>query len=261
MSFGSKRLPESVSTWRELAIEWNATGGMDELGSPVKVASASKFGFENFIGLQVIYAIPKDQSRLPDAIIKQFPPSSGITVESLPGYKAYLDEVEKAGKQGFSQDFIAKTCVPRTLGPFVNVWQFQRHILVGDENAADIAKISKVTPVSPVAKRTRAMIRARQQEQAATPTPAPKVKSASLTRQTANLTLGGSDLKNFMGPETTTSTRSLVGQRAFSSGVDDSDDSDDDDDDEEIPGMHFPTPPSRYLCVIRHILVAVTPSV
>ena len=227
MSSVSKRLPETVTAWREFAIEWNATGGLDELGSPVKVASASKFDFENFLGLQVLYDFPKEQSRLPNAITTQFPPIPGNLLESLSGYNAYLNEVEKAGKLGFSRDIIAKTRVPRTLGAFVNVWQFQRHVLVGDEDAADISKISKITPVSPVAKRTRAMTRERQREQAATPTPAPKFKRIPLVSQTANLTLGGSDLGSSSSDDEDEDED------------EDDDDDDDDDNDEKNPGMHF----------------------
>ena len=33
-------------------------------------------------------------------------------------------------------------CQSQTVSAFVNVWQLQRHVLVGDDNAADVAKMS-----------------------------------------------------------------------------------------------------------------------
>ena len=252
MSPSPKRLPETLTMWRDSALEWKATGGMDALGSPVKVSSASKFDFINFLGLQVLYDFPNEKSRLPHAITKQFPSSPGNLLESLPGYETYLDEIEKAGEQMLSPELIAKICVPRNLSAFVNVWQFQRHILVGDEHAADVPKILKITPVSPVANRTRARIRAR--EHPTTPTPRPKFNKSSLVGQMASLTLGDSDIVSSMGLGTDTLDYSLVGHRAISL----------DDDDEKNPGMHFPTLSSSYQnrpCVIRHILGAVVPNV
>ena len=195
MSFHLDYLPTTVGKWKFLAIKASATGGMAELGSPVKVSSASRFDHVNFLGLQVLYDLPKEDLskkkllRLPDAIMRQFPPTSDNCLENIPGFTAYLEAVEKAGQDRITKDMIAQDTVSPTLGAFVNVWQFQRHVIVGDIDARDIDKISTVQSTSPVAKRTRAKDKMRYLEQAATPTPAPKFKSMSLAKQTASLSL------------------------------------------------------------------------
>ena len=65
----SQELPATVDEWRSLVEEWNATGGMAELGSPVKVSSASHLDIPNFLGLLVLYDSPEVRHpRIPDAI-------------------------------------------------------------------------------------------------------------------------------------------------------------------------------------------------
>ena len=68
---------------------------MVELSSPVKVSSASRFNFANFLGLQILYS-PR-QSKTPDEILRQFPSDPNTCLKDVPGYAAYLNEVEKAG--------------------------------------------------------------------------------------------------------------------------------------------------------------------
>ena len=255
MSSTTKRLPETVNVWRDLAVEWNATGGMDELGSPIKVSSASKFDFERFLGLQVLYNFPKPRSTLPIAITNQFPSIPGYRLENLPGYESYLNEIDIARRNGISKKSIANTRVPRSLGAFVNVWQLQRHVLVGDQNAADVPKLSKILPISPVAGRTRAKIRRRQLEQAATPTPAPRAKNTSLVGRTARLTLTNEGGIGDVGPDSPIGLEmDEVDEESAEHGEDvsdddendenDDDDDDDDEDDEDdgekrSPGMYF----------------------
>ena len=266
MSSKPKRLPGSVAQWRKLALEWNTTGGMDELGSPVKVSSASKFDYERFLGLQVLYDFPKPQSTIPIAITGQFPSIPGFRLENVPGYDSYLNQIDRSLKNGISPESIANTRVSGSLGAFVNVWQLQRHVLVGDENATDVSKVSEVLPTSAVAERTRAKVRSRRLEQAATPTPAPRAKNIPLLERTARLTLtneGGIGDQGFNTPMSQ-ATDALDDESAkygeFSSDDDDNGDSDDvdddnddaddvdDDDDEDgknYPGMLLPTFSSR----------------
>ena len=143
--------------WKALAEDWNATGGMDELGSPVKVSSASRFNFTNFLGPQILYT--PQQSNIPDEIIRQFPSDPNKSLKKMHGYAAYLNEIEKARQNDITKTSIAQEYVPLTLGAFMNVWQFQRQIIVGDEHAtkvaADVSKISEVELSTPVAYRTR----------------------------------------------------------------------------------------------------------
>ena len=244
-----RTLPTSLGDWKLLAKKWNATGGMEDLGSPVKISSASKFEYQHFLGLQAIYNFPKKGSTLPAAITSQFPSDSGCDLENVPGYTAYLNEIEKAAVNGISEDSAAQTRTSRSLNAFINVWQLHMHVLVGDEQAADLLKVSQVSPASPVAKRTRAKIRARQLEQApATPTPAPRSRSTFLAMQTANLSLNddvgfesdGDPEKDRMDDESAEDTGNL---------------SDDDvDENDEDSGMYVPriifTLLEQYLRVI-----------
>lgn len=205
-----KQLPISIDDWKRLAKEWNATGGVEELGSPVKISSASRFEYVNFRGFQALYDFPKEGSTLAAAITSQFPSISDYDLEDIPGYNAYLAEIEKAAVHGMSQDSIAQTRVSRSLNVFANAWHFQRHVLVGDEHAVDVPKVSWVSPVLPVA------------------------EGMSLAKQTANLSLD--DDFGFVSdgaPEMDTIGDELEGD------ADDSSDNDDDDDHED-PGMHFP---------------------
>ena len=141
-----------MDDWKRPAKEWNATGGTEELGSPVKISSASKFEYANFLGLQALYDFPKDGSTFPAAITGQFPSDSDYDLEDIPGYNACLAEIEKAAVHGMSQDGVAQTRISKSLNAFGNVWQFQRHVLVGGEHAMDVPKVSRVSPISPVAK-------------------------------------------------------------------------------------------------------------
>ena len=247
MSSTTKRLPENIILWRELAVEWKATGGMDELGSPIKVSSASNFDFERFLGLQVLYDFPKPRSRLPIAITSQFPSIAGYRLESLPGYDSYLNEIDIARRNGISKESIADTRVSRSLAAFVNVWQLQRHVLVGDQNAADVSKVSKILPTSPVAERTRAKIRRRQLEQAATPTPASRAIIMPLIGQTARLTLtseggiGGNGLDSPLDLGMDALGEESAEHGEVASDDDENDNDDDDDDGKRNPGMHFST--------------------
>lgn len=183
-SLAVKRLPLNVPMWRDSATAWDATGGISELGSPVKVQSASSFEFNHFLGLQVLYVFPKNRSTLPVKITEQFPPDPTRRLATLSGYTAYLDEIERFDKESTTYGTIAQTFVPGELGALVSVWQFQRHVLVGDDEAADLSKLSEV---SPIADRTRAKIKARHPPQ--TPTPAPKFKTISLGDQAERLSL------------------------------------------------------------------------
>ena len=270
MSSRAKRLPDTVADWRKLALQWDATGGVDELGSPIKVSSASKFDFERFLGLQVLYDFPKPRSTLPITVTSQFPSNPSHRLENLPGYKSYLNEIDRVRKNGISQDSIANTRVSGSLGAFVSVWQLQRHVLVGDDNAAEIPKVSNISPTSAVAERTRAKIRLRQLEQAATPTPAPRAKNISLLKRTARLTLtneggiGDNGLESPIGLVTGVSANEPAEYGGILSDEDedkDSDenvenDNDDDDADDDVEdqfekryhGTHLPNVSSR-LCV------------
>lgn len=228
-----KKLPRDVSEWRKLARVWDATGGISELGSPAKVRSASSFEFNHFLGLQVLYVFPKDRSTLPIEITDQFPPDPTRRLETLSGYTAYLNEIEIFRKGRATCDTIAQTFVPRGLGALVSVWQFQRHVLVGDDNAADLSKISEV---SPVADRTRAKIKAKHPHQ--TPTPAPKFKDMSLVDQAAKLSLKDDDL--FGSYEAEESSKDAEDEAADDEIAEHSGSSSDDDGQEES-GMGFPT--------------------
>lgn len=228
-----KELPLDVSKWRNLATAWDATGGISELGSPVKVQSASSFEFNHFLGLQVLYVFPKNGSTLPIMITEQFPPDPTRRLENLSGYTAYLNEIESFRKERATRDTIAQKCVPGKLGALVSVWQFQRHVLVGDDKAADLSKISEV---SPVADRTRAKIKARHPHQ--TPTPAPKFKNMSLVDQAAELSLGDND--GFGSDEARESPTDSEDEVAEDETAEHSGSSSDDDGQAEL-GMVFPT--------------------
>lgn len=177
-------LPRNIRGWKKLARIWNVSGGINQLGSPVPVRSASKFEFKQFLGLQVIYEFPKVRSRLPIQITKQFPSSGDSDLENLSGWNAYLGEVEKFDIHLVTQSSAAQTSVPRTLGSLVNVWQFQLHVLLGDEAAADPNKISEVTPV---AHRTRAQTLKR--DPYSTPNPTARFKDLPLVDRVSEMSL------------------------------------------------------------------------
>ena len=224
--------------WKALAEEWDATGGMNNLGSPVKVSSASRFDFIHFLGLQILYT--PQQSNIPDDILRQFPSDPHKSLKKVPGYTAYLNEIEQANKNSITKTSIAQECISPTLGAFVNVWQVQRQIIVGDEHAmkvaVDVSKISEVIPSPPVAHRTRAQRKAKRLEQVATPTPASKLTSISLTKQVASLSLHtkGEDVIDDDSDDGATGP-------AYESSDNDDDEEEGDEDDS---GEHVPTPSS-----------------
>lgn len=217
LSKSEKHVPINLVQWRRLAKKYNATGGIEELGSPKKVVSASRFAFNNFIGLQVIYEFPKASSELPAKITGQFPPSSNARLESLNGYNVYLNEIEKFGEGGGTRDAVSPTCVSKSLGAFVNVWQFQQHVMLGDDNAADVSKISKVSPAV-----DRAKAKATASALPQTPTPAPRSKNLSLRNQLTGLSLD--DDEEFIDRE-----KEIQDDGTAEHFKDSSDDDDDDD--------------------------------
>ena len=179
-----KFLPANVADWKRLARSWRTTGGINKLGSPDPVRSASTFKFEHFLGLEIIYESSKSQSRFPMTVIRQFPSFVDSGLKDLSGWDAYLDEIERFSKSGVTQNSASQICVPRTLGAFINVWQLQLHVLLGDRVAADLSKISEVIPV---AHRTRAGIKRRNPH--LTPTPATRVKENFLSDKVAGLSI------------------------------------------------------------------------
>lgn len=179
-----KEVPASVSRWKKLAADWDALGTFNELGSPQKVQSASKFEYKHFLGLRVIYEKPRNRSTLPAKITKQFALPTDARLSSLYGWNAYLQEIEKFGKSGHTKEHVSQTCVPKGLGALGIVWQFQRHVILGDDEPADM---NKITVVSPVASRTRTKTTV--QDQYLTPSRASNLKEPSLSDQAAKLTL------------------------------------------------------------------------
>ena len=223
-----------MAEWKRLAKKWNVTGTLEELGSPIKISSASKFEYENFLGLQVPYKFPQEGTTLPAAITRQFPSDSDNHLEDLPGFKTYLTEIENARVHSISKDSIVYTRISPELQAFINVWQLQMHVLVGDEPAIDVPKVS---PASSIAKKTGAKIGAKQFEQApVTPTPASRSQSMSLPKVAAVLSLNeGAEFENDGDSEEDTIDDDLPED------AEDSSDNDDDDDDiDEDPSMPFP---------------------
>jgi len=182
-------IPETVTQWTETAREFGVSGTIDQLGSQVKVGSASKFQFNHFLGLRVLYKFEKQRTRavLPDKIIKQFPVPPKMSLDKTTSWNDYLTEVQTfAGAQAD----VAESCVPERLGPFVNVWLYQKHIILGDKDYADMSKLSMV---SPVAGRTRGQ-KIRRAVALATPTPAPK--SRVLPKMMEDLSLYGKEAED-----------------------------------------------------------------
>lgn len=176
-------VPESISQWKETARKNEVLGTINQLGSQVKVGSASKFHFKHFLGLRVLYKFEKKHGRssLPTGIAEQFLVPAKMALNKTSYWKKYLKEI-----QGFagSQAGVAASCIPENLGPLVNVWLYQKHIILGDNDYADMSKVSKV---SPVADRTRSRLELRALTMM-TPTPASKsqrlpqmMKNASLS--------------------------------------------------------------------------------
>lgn len=133
------RVPRTVFDWKTTAKQWGAAAAISQLGSQEKVKSASKFDFKHFLGLRVIYVF--GGSRLPPSIAKQFPLPQALALNNLPGWNAYLNEINT-----FSKTRDLSSCIPKDLGPMVNVWQFQQHVLRGDGKGVDLTKISVVSP-------------------------------------------------------------------------------------------------------------------
>lgn len=184
-----KKVPTSVTEWKNSARAWGAFGAIKDLGSQEKVKSASRFEFRHFLGLRVIYEDQNPKSTLPVYINNQFPPATNAGLESLDGWNAYLNMIEEFANRNETTETVSRTCVPMNLGAFLNVWQFQRHVLLGDNKAADVSKISEV---SPIASRTRA--KTEQSLYLATPTPASKVKKSSLSDLAAKLSIKNQDV-------------------------------------------------------------------
>lgn len=185
-----KKVPTSVQKWKTLAAEWRVLGAFKELGSQEKVKSASKFEFRHFLGLRVIYQISKTKSILPVKITNQFPPPIDAGLERLIGWNAYLDEIEKLSQRHTTLSNISEACVPMNLAALINVWQLQQHVLLGDGKAAEISKVSEVSPVS---NRTRAKDTRRVLFQPS-PTPGPRFGNPSLSDRTATLAIKDEDI-------------------------------------------------------------------
>lgn len=184
-----KKVPTSVTEWKNSARAWGAFGAIKDLGSQEKVKSASRFEFRHFLGLRVIYEDQNPKSTLPVYINNQFPPATNAGLESLDGWNAYLNMIEEFANRNETTETVSRTCVPMNLGAFLNVWQFQRHVLLGDNKAADVSKISEV---SPIASRTRA--KTEKSLYLATPTPASKVRKSSLSDLAAKLSIINQDV-------------------------------------------------------------------
>ena len=75
------------------------------------------------------------QSKIPDGILRQFPSDPDTSLKYITGYTAYLNEIEKASQNRITKTSITQDRMFLTLGAFVNVWQFQRQIIVEDEYA------------------------------------------------------------------------------------------------------------------------------
>lgn len=179
---GGVTIPESITEWRKKARANGVLGTIDQLGSQVKVRSASKFHFRHFLGLRVIYKFGNKHGRssLPTQIINQFPMPTTIALDKTSYWNDYLTEIRTFA---VTQVGVAASCVPQSLGPMVNVWLYQKHIILGDEDYSDVSKISEV---SPVAGRTRG--RHIQRAQAlATPTRAPKLPGLQKMMQHVSL--------------------------------------------------------------------------
>lgn len=175
-------IPQSITEWRKKARANEVLGTIDQLGSQVKVKSASKFQFRHFLGLRVIYKFGNKhgKSSLPTQIINQFGIPTAIALDKTSYWNDYLTEIRKFA---VTQVGVAASCVPRSLGPLVNVWLYQKHIILGDEDYSDVSKLSRV---SPVAARTRG--RHIQRAQAlATPTRASKLQGLQRMMQGVSL--------------------------------------------------------------------------
>jgi hypothetical protein len=151
---GEVGVPESITQWKKAARKHRVLGTINQLGSQAKVSSASKFQYKHFIGLRVLYRFEKNNARcqIPKKIARQFsiPATANMALDKSSYWNSYLTEIRNFNG---SKGGVDASYVPESLGPFVNVWLYQKHIILGDYEYADMSKVSKV---SPVAGRTRA---------------------------------------------------------------------------------------------------------
>lgn len=105
-------------------------GTIDELGSQEKVKSASKFSFNHYIGLRVIWRFndrdPKQS--LPPKLLNQVK-DYNIDLAIIPGWDAFLHEIKLSGKANFRDTAHAQDMISEDLGQFANVCQYQRHVV------------------------------------------------------------------------------------------------------------------------------------
>lgn len=128
MASTKEQIPTDIAAWEATATRLNVVGTIDQLGSPEKVQSASKFRFSHYIGLRVIwrYGDREDRSSLPQKVLDQLRGDT-FDLATDPYWNAHLAEIEAYMPGSDVQQALRK--VPESLGRFVNVWQYQRHVL------------------------------------------------------------------------------------------------------------------------------------
>ena len=182
MAPGVDEIPTNVRKWKALAKSHRTLGTINTLGSQEKIKSASKFEFNHFLGLRMIYEKPRTPSKLPNSIVKQFDVDPDLSLDNLGGWNAYLEEIQNSLSRNDTKQTISQTCVPTNLRGLANVWQFQRHILQMDTKSVEESKVSEVTPVAPGPN-----VRATRRRLFQSPTPASKSHPVSLSRQTIKM--------------------------------------------------------------------------
>lgn len=141
------KVPNSIDEWKNQARLHQIFGSIDKLGSKEKVKPASKFEFEHFLGLRVIYKFSQNNatsSILPLDIREHFPVSPDLALETIPGWHDYLDQI-----RDFSADdlHVGDSVIAGALGPWAPVWQYQMHVLLGGGKCAELTKLSDVSPM------------------------------------------------------------------------------------------------------------------
>ena len=150
-----RKVPSNTSQWKSHVRVEKASGSITQLDSQ-EILSASRFNYKHFLGLRILWDYGSARRGLPAAITKQFRAS---TLRETVGWDAYLEQIDKP--RGSESKFM-QTSVPGKLASFSNVWQFQRHVITGDDPSEKVEEeIIVLTP--------KKEIRHRREEQNVTP--------------------------------------------------------------------------------------------
>ena len=142
-------LPPNIAAWKDEIEEQGVSGVMHE--TILKLKSASKFEYEHFLALRILWRVGTgDKRSIPTKIQSQFTSENS---QPDPEWSKCLDSYLKEAARYVNirdKSFLDNSIVPFNLGPFVNVCQFHKHVAAGDPTKYDkVGDDILITPKPP----------------------------------------------------------------------------------------------------------------